>query len=177
MGSLGVAGVGAVLRTGGAIALVWVLVVFMAGLALAPHMTLAKLLGSPHDVFFPFLEMWMKAPLRHTLPWSCEFRLPPPKSSSFPLPCEHQLAAKARLVGNTHPCLPLLYFPPRNSPCRFLCHGSRGALGAFCCCRDPGGSCLGTGQERWSPWDPARGWNSPLPWGAGREDAAWWCRV
>lgn len=54
MGSLGVAGVGAVLRTGGAIALVWVLVVFMAGLALAPNVTLAKLLGSPHDVFFPF---------------------------------------------------------------------------------------------------------------------------
>lgn len=78
MGSLGVAGVGAVLRTGGEIALVWVLVVFMAGLALAPHVTLAKLLGSPHDVFFPFLEMWMKAPLHHTLPWSCGFRLPPP---------------------------------------------------------------------------------------------------
>lgn len=54
MGSLGVAGVGAVLRTGGEIALVWVLVVFMAGLVLAPRMTLAKLLGSPHDVFFPF---------------------------------------------------------------------------------------------------------------------------
>lgn len=44
--------------------------------------------GSQHDLgqaawlpprcFFPFLEMWMKAPLRHTLLWSCEFRLPPP---------------------------------------------------------------------------------------------------
>lgn len=54
VGSLGVAGVGAVLRTGAAIALVWVLVVFMVGLALAPHATLGKLLGSPTMFFSSF---------------------------------------------------------------------------------------------------------------------------
>lgn len=70
-------------------------------------------------------------------------------------------------MGNTHPCLPLLYFPPRNSPCQFLCHGSGGAPGALCCCRDPGGSCLGTSQERWSPWDPATGLEQPSATGSG----------